>query len=295
MNLDQKKVDAIIRSALKEDIGKVDITSKAVISRSCMVDGVIISRQKAVICGMDIIERIFTLTDKNLKFRPEVKDGDIIVPDQRIACIEGSAVSLLKAERTALNFLAFLSGTATAAREIADKVKDSNVKVYDTRKTVPLNRYFQKYAVRVGGGINHRQGLWDMVLIKDNHIRAFEMQNKNKEQKDIITGIIQRARASVQKNIRIEIEVESLKECEYALEACPDVIMLDNMNPGQIRKAVELRKQQGLEKKVLFEVSGGITLANVSDYADTGIDIISTGSITASVKSVDFSLKVIFK
>jgi nicotinate-nucleotide pyrophosphorylase (carboxylating) len=294
-DLEKKRVDQIIRFAIKEDVGTGDITSQAVVDRFLDADAVIISRQKGVVCGMEIIERVFANVDCSLRFRPMVSDGDTIEPGQEIAFIEGVAQSILKAERTALNFLGLLSGVATSTKKMVDAVEGTGVKIYDTRKTIPLHRYFEKYAVSMGGGYNHRKGLWDMVLIKDNHIRAMAMQMKNSDSQVVIKEIIKRARDSVQKNIRVEIEVETLKECECALDAKPEVIMLDNMPPEMISEAVVIRNKKGLSGKVLFEVSGGITLDNVKKYALSGVDIISTGSITGEVKPVDFSLEIIFK
>lgn len=294
-DLDKKRVDAIIRFALKEDLWTGDITSSSVVDRFLDASSVIIARQKATICGMDIIERVFAAVDFSLRFRPVVKDGDEVSEGQEIAFVEGNAQSILKAERTALNFLGMLSGVATRTKEFVKKVEGTGVKIYDTRKTIPLHRYLEKYAVTVGGGHNHRKGLWDMVLIKDNHIRATSMQMKGADPSKVIPEAIKRARGSVQKNIKIEIEVENLKECEYALKEEPDVIMLDNMTPEVIAEAVSLRSKMGLEGKVLFETSGGITLDNIKEYAISGVDMISTGSITASIRPVDFSLEVIFK
>lgn len=293
MDLDKKRVDTIIRFALKEDIGSGDITSQAVINESLDIDAVILAREHGIIAGMDIIERVFSAIDPNLKFRPIVKDGDVIEPEQEIAFIEGKALSIMKAERTALNFLAFLSGVATKTKKIVDAVKGTNAQIYDTRKTIPLHRYLEKYAVTVGGGKNHRKGLWDMVLIKDNHIRAFGEEIKTKNDEVIIRKIIRRAREYAQKNMKIEIEVETLKECEYALKENPDIIMLDNMTPEMVKKAVALRTAQKSAKNVLFEVSGGITIENVRAYAETGVDIISVGALTSTIQPLDFSLEVV--
>ena len=294
-DLDKKRVDAIVRFALKEDVWTGDLTSQAVLDRFLKADGVIVSREDAVICGMDIAERIFAAVDCSLRFRPAVKDGDIIHPGMEIAFIEGEAHSILKAERTALNFMSLMSGVATNTKKMVDAVKGTGIKVYDTRKTIPLHRYLQKYAVTVGGGINHRKGLWDMVLIKDNHIRAFSMQTGITEPSELFPKIIERARSQVQKNIKVEIEVESLTECEAALSARPDVIMLDNMSSDLAAKASGIRKKMGLEGIVLFEVSGGITLKNIHEFANTGVDIISSGAITSSVHSIDLSLEIIFR
>ncbi|MCK5450461.1 MAG: carboxylating nicotinate-nucleotide diphosphorylase [Candidatus Omnitrophica bacterium] len=294
-DLDKKKVDTIIRFALKEDVWTGDITSRSVLDRFLDADAVIIAKERGTVCGLNIVERVFAAVDCTLRFRPVVKDGDSIEEGQEIAFVEGAAQSILRAERTALNFLGMLSGVSTQTSKMVKAVEGSGIKIYDTRKTIPLHRYLEKYAVTVGGGHNHRKGLWDMVLIKDNHIRAFSMQIKSNETEKVIRGIIKRARDTVQKNIRVEIEVETLKECEYALLEKADVIMLDNMSREDIEKAVDLRKEKGFEKEVLFEISGGITLNNVREYISTGVDIISSGSITAFVQPIDFSLETIFR
>ena len=294
-DLDKKRVDAIIRFALKEDIWTGDITSQSALDRFLTMCSVIISRDKGIICGIDIVERVFAAVECSLKFRPLVRDGDNIEPGQEIAFIEGEAQAILRGERTALNFLAFLSGIATKTRRIVDIIEGTSIKIYDTRKTIPLHRYLEKYAVTVGGGYNHRKGLWDMVLIKDNHLRAFSMQIKETDNKIIISEILKRVKMSVQKNIKIEIEVETLEECGYALDGKPDIIMLDNMSPDAVKKAVAIRKSKGLEKKVLFEISGGITLDNIRNYAQTGVEIISTGSITGTVEPIDFSLEAVLR
>jgi nicotinate-nucleotide pyrophosphorylase (carboxylating) len=288
-----KRVERIVRFTLKEDIWTGDITSEAVLGKGLKVDAVILAKEKGIICGIDVAERVFSVVDTELRFKPLVKDGDNGDAGKEIAYIEGNAVSILRAERVALNFLGHLSGIATKTREMVEAVKGTDVKIYDTRKTMPLHRYLQKYAVTVGGGYNHRWGLWDMALIKDNHLRAYGMLTKSRNDENIIKNIIKDAREGVQKNIRVEIEVETLKECEYALDAGPDVIMLDNMTPDTVKKAVELRRKKGLERKILFEMSGNITAKNAREYALTGADIISSGSLTSSVKSFDLSLEIV--
>ena len=295
LSLDKKRVDAIIRFALKEDIWTGDVTTQSVLDRFLTLDAVILSRQKGMICGIDIVERIFASIEYSLKFRPMVKDGDIVEPGQEIAFIEGEAHAILKAERTALNFLSMLSGIATHTQDLVERASGTAVKIYDTRKTIPLHRYLQKYAVTVGGGYNHRKGLWDMVLIKDNHIRGFMIQSGMKDSTKIIKELIQRTKASVQKNIRIEIEVENLKECECALDEKPDVIMLDNMSVEDINNAIKMREDKKLTNTVLYEVSGGISAKNIKEYASTGVDIISCGSLTSEIKPIDFSLEIIMK
>jgi nicotinate-nucleotide pyrophosphorylase (carboxylating) len=293
MELDKKRIDLIVRYALKEDIWTGDITSQSVLKKSLIVDAVILARQAGMVCGLNVVERVFEAVDTDLKFRPLVKDGDHVEPGQEVAFVEGETQSILKAERTALNFLSLMSGVATSTREMAEKIKGTGAKLHDTRKTIPLHRYLQKYAVTVGGGTNHRKGLWDMVLIKDNHIRAYGIQKKSTDNEKNIKELIKQARSSVQKNIRVEIEVETLKECEYALDEKPDIIMLDNMPPDTVKKAVALRKEKGLVGKVLFEVSGGINSQNINEYALTGAEIISAGKITSSIEPIDFSLEII--
>lgn len=295
MDLDKRRIDKIIKFALKEDIWTGDLTSGSVLDRFLEVDAVIVARERGVVCGMDILERVFASVEFSLRVRPMVSDGDEIEAEQEIAFIEGNAQDILKAERTALNFLSLLSGIATKTRILVNMLEGTGVKLYDTRKTIPLHRYLQKYAVKTGGGHNHRKGLWDMVLIKDNHIRAFAMQKKDFDEERVIREIIRNARSGVQKNIKVEIEVETLAECGWALDEKADVIMLDNMTPEMVKKAVEFRKKKGLEKQVLLEVSGGITTANIKDYAAAGIDIISTGSVTASIEPIDYSLEIIYK
>ncbi|MBD3296745.1 MAG: carboxylating nicotinate-nucleotide diphosphorylase [Candidatus Omnitrophica bacterium] len=294
-DLDRKRVDAIIRFALKEDIWSGDVTSGSVLDDDSTADAVMLARQQGIICGVDIAERVFSSVDEDLKFRPTVSDGDHIEPGQEIAFIEGNATSIMKGERTALNFMSMLSGVSTNTRRMVDILEGTGVKLYDTRKTIPLHRYLQKYAVSVGGGFNHRKGLWDMVLIKDNHIRIFAMDHPDIPPEAVAGEIVKRARANVQKNIRIEIEVESLKECRSALEERPDVIMLDNMPPAMITEAVEMRRASGREGQVLFEVSGGITPQNIRSYAIEGVDMISTGSVTGAVHPVNLSLEIILK
>ena len=174
--LNMQRVERIARYALKEDIWTGDITSEAVLDGALEVDAVIIARQPGIACGTSVAEKVFAVVDPDIRFRPVVKDGDHIEPDSEIAFVEGNARSILKAERVAINFLGHMSGIATRTHAFVEAVKGTETKIFDTRKTMPLHRYMQKYAVRVGGGTNHRWGLWDMVLIKDNHLRAFGMQ-----------------------------------------------------------------------------------------------------------------------
>lgn len=294
MKLEKKRIDRIIRFSLKEDIGTGDVTSRSTVNALFMADAVIVSRQEAIVCGIDIMERIFACVDCTLKFRPSVKDGEKIYPGQEIAFVEGSASSIMKAERTALNYLAMLSGVATETSLVLEKVKNTKVKICDTRKTVPLNRHFQKYAVVCGGGTSHRMGLWDMVLIKDNHIRAYSMQTRCTDNEKVIRDIIRRARKDTQDNIPVEIEVENLKECRWALEEHPDIVLLDNFTPEKVKEAVELRRDMNVSG-VLLEASGEINLHNVYEYAISGVDRISMGSLTSRIIPINFSLQLIYR
>ena len=295
LTLDKKRVDTIIRFALKEDIWTGDVTSSALLERFREIDAVLLSGGKGVICGIDIIERVFAAVEYSVRFKPLVSDGDRIEQGQEIAFVEGETHAVMKAERTAINFLSMLSGIATRTRKLADLTEGTPASIFDTRKTIPLHRYLEKYAVRVGGGKNHREGLWDMVLIKDNHIRAYMMQTGIKDTTEAVKRMVERAKSNVQKNIKIEIEVENLREFESVLDEKPDIIMLDNMKPEDVAEAVSMRKEKGLEKVVLLEASGGIKEEKIKDYASTGVDRISVGALTSDIRPMDFSLEVILK
>jgi len=295
MDLKMQRVERVVRFALKEDVWTGDLTSEAVLEPDLQIDAVVVAGNGGIVCGINVMERTFSVVDSDIRFRPMVKEGDHIESGREVAFIEGNARSILRAERVALNFLGHLSGIATGTRALVDAVKGTRARIYDTRKTMPLHRYLQRYAVTVGGGYNHRWGLWDMVLLKDNHLRAYGIQKKSVNSENIIKNIIRQAKGSVQKNIQVEIEVETAKECEYALSEKPDIIMLDNMPVESVKKAVELRERSGLSRDVLFEVSGGITVENVKEYADTGVERISSGSLTGSVNSLDFGIEVIFR
>lgn len=295
MELDKRRIDRIVKFALKEDIVRGDVTTELVISRLAEADAVIICREEGVVCGLEVAERVFACYDSTLRFRPACRDGELAHPGQELAYIEGYAVSIMAAERTALNYLGMMSGTATRTRRAVEIVRNTASKVYDTRKTIPLNRYFQKYAVLCGGGYNHRMGLSDMVLVKDNHLRAYGMEIKSKESEKIVRGVIRKARSSAQRNLPIEIEVETLKECGWALEEEPDIILLDNFSPDEISSALKIRAEKGKTEKVLMEASGGIDMKNLSEYAATGVDRISMGSLTSNLTPLDLSLEIIYR
>ncbi|NQU95240.1 MAG: carboxylating nicotinate-nucleotide diphosphorylase [Candidatus Omnitrophica bacterium] len=285
MKLDKIRTKRIIKAALKEDIGLGDVTTMNTVHKLESVKAAIVANEDFILCGMDVAEWAINTIDYSVRFKPQVEDGQRVYEGKEIVFLEGHARAILSAERTILNFLCFLSGIATNVKRFAEVAKKYGVKIYDTRKTFPLLRYLEKYAVTVGGGYNHRFGLWDQALIKDNHIKAGNLSAR----KNLISDI----RKKVTKNIKIEIEVETLEEFGAALAGRPEIIMLDNMTPGDIKEAIKLRNKIASAKRPLLEASGGINIENVEEYAKTGIDRISIGSLTDSVESVDMSLEIV--
>jgi len=276
--LDPKLVDKIIKVALDEDLGEVgDITTKAVFPEPQRSKGIILCKDSGIIAGMEIAARVFTLLDNSIIFNPRVDDGEKVQPEQVLATVEGFTQSILTGERTALNFLQHLSGIATLTHKFVERVKSYPVKIMDTRKTLPGLRAFEKYAVQVGGGFNHRLGLYDGVLIKDNHIRAAGG----------IAQAIKTARSHLSNEVKIEVEAETLEQVKEAIEAGADVIMLDNMDINTMLEAVKL-----VNKRALVEASGGVTLENVVKMAKTGVDWISVGVLTQAAPSLDISLEI---
>ena len=292
MHIEKERALPIIRAALKEDIGKGDITTTALIDKFASSKASIIAKEDCVVCGLKIAEWVMTQVDFSVRFKPNCGDGHLVGTGKEIAYLEGHANSILRAERTMVNFLSFLSGIATATKMFADKVKPYGVKIMDTRKTIPLMRYLEKYAVFTGGGVNHRMGLYDQVLIKDNHIAVASCQLSGASKKKLtLKELVNIARKKNLKGTKIEIEVGTVEEFSDALEGKPDIIMLDNMTPQSVRSCVEIRRLSKI--KPVLEVSGGINLDTVEEFAKMRPDIISVGSLTASVKSVDMSLEII--
>jgi len=285
-----------VKEALREDIGKKDITSELIIPKGKKVSATIITRQTCVVCGLDIAREAFKARDKMIKFTPLAQDGRLLKNGGVLARIQGKAGSILAAERVALNYLSLLSGIATETYTFLKAARPYKVKILDTRKTIPGLRQLQKYAVRIGGGYNHRMSLSDMVLIKDNHIKITKSAHRQ------ITGIInlvKEARRKAGKKIKIEIEVRNLREFREALKAAPDIIMLDNMKVSDIKRVVKIRRLMtkgyplSATRYPLLEASGGITLKSINKIASTGIDMISVGALTHSVKSIDMSLEIL--
>jgi len=292
MQLDKDRALPIIKAALKEDIGRGDITTTALIGRGAGSRASIIANEDCVVCGLKIAEWAMALLDFSVRFKPNCDDGSSVGSGKELAYLEGHAVSILRAERTMLNFLSFLSAVSTATMAFVEKARPYGVKIMDTRKAIPLMRYLEKYAVFTGGGANHRMGLYDQVLIKDNHIgvvRSASCVERNK--KIALKDLVETARKKSLKGTRIEIEVTSVEEFSDALAGSPEIIMLDNMTPQNVRSCVEIRRLSRI--KPILEVSGGVNLDTIEEFAKTRPDMISIGSLTASVESIDISLEMV--
>jgi len=277
----EKEIDAAIGIALAEDLAGGDITSEALIPPGLTGKATILAKEKGVLAGIGVAARVFKLIDPTVKVTILIKDGAPLQSGDVIANLSGSVISLLKAERTALNFLQRMSGVASMAAEYAAAIQGLNAKVYDTRKTTPGLRVLEKYAVRMGGGTNHRRDLGDAVLIKDNHIAAMRMTGLNLDQ------IVAKAREKAPEGKTIEVEVTSVAEAAEALKAGPDIIMLDNMSIPDMKRAVDMVKG-----RAKLEASGNITLKNLREVALTGVDIISIGALTHSYSALDISLEM---
>ena len=291
MKLDKERALAIIKAALKEDIGRGDITSSALIDKLAGSRASIVTKEDCVVCGIEIAEWVMSQVETSVRFKPNCKDGNFVGSGTELAFIEGHAAAILRAERTMLNFLSFLSGIATATKLFVDKAKPYGVKIMDTRKTLPLLRYLEKYAVFTGGGTNHRMGLYDQVLIKDNHIKVNSSQLTVDGKRKHLKDLVELARKKNAKGAVVEIEVTSIEEFNDALAGKPDIIMLDNMGVSDVKACVEIRRLA--KTKPLLEVSGGIDIDNVEEYAKTKVDMISVGFLTDSIKSIDISLEIV--
>jgi nicotinate-nucleotide pyrophosphorylase (carboxylating) len=270
----------LIDIALREDIGDGDITTDLFVAEKANAAARIVARERAIVAGAKTAAEVFRRVDPGLKIKIVRQDGSEVKAGNAVIEIQGSVRSILKAERVALNFLQRLSGIATMTRKFVDAAASDHVKILDTRKTTPGLRALEKSAVAAGGGVNHRFGLFDMVLIKDNHLAAVAGF-------DELAKAIQKLRKSKPK-IQIEVEADTLEQVHSFLEIDGiDVILLDNMTPAKIREAIALGRN-----KVKFEASGGITLQNIPQIAATGVDYISIGAITHSAPAIDFSLEM---
>ena len=272
----QSNMDKLILDALKEDIPSEDITTNSVIKSYTKGKAQLICKQDGIIAGLNVFARVFELLDGNFQVRLFCKDGDAVKKYDLIGEVEADIRAILSGERTALNYLQRMSGIATYTRRIVDLLSGSGIRLLDTRKTTPNNRIFEKYAVKIGGGFNHRFNLSDGIMLKDNHIAA--------------AGGIKQAVAQVREYAsfvhKIEVEVETLTMLEEALEAGVDIIMLDNMSVEEMKKAVKI-----VESRALIECSGNITLENIAALREIGVDYISSGALTYASSILDLSLK----
>lgn len=269
-------VDPLIESALKEDVTSEDVTTNAVMPESCMGQVDLICKEDGVICGLQVFSRAFQLLDENTKIELFVKDGDQVKAGQLMGTVTGDIRVLLVGERTGLNFLQRMSGIASYTNSIAKLLEGSKVKLLDTRKTTPNNRIFEKYAVTVGGGYNHRYNLSDGVLLKDNHIGAAGSVRKAVEMARDYAPFVR----------KIEVETENLDMVREAVEAGADIIMLDNMTPEQMKEAVKI-----IDGRAKTECSGNVTKENIDRLINIGVDYISSGALTHSAPIMDISLK----
>lgn len=273
----------LIRLGIAEDLGQAgDITSQAVIPPDLQGKAIVVARAVGVLSGVPIIQMVCTAIDPSLRLELQASDGSTLKPQQPIATIAGSMRSILAVERTALNFLQKLSGIATQTKKYVDQVKGTKCQVLDTRKTTPGWRVLEKYAVRCGGGHNHRMGLFDAVMIKDNHLAGLRHHGTP------LAEAVKQARAAVGHKVIVEVEVESLEQLKEALTAHPDVILLDNMKIVMLRQAVEIRNRAASHTRL--EASGGITMNTLSDVALTGVDCVSVGALTHSAQALDIAL-----
>lgn len=270
-------IQHLIEIALKEDIGPGDITTENLIDPQHKGKGDIIAKEPLIVAGLDVARRVFKYLDPDVMFRSEYNDGDLVKQGDRLANVQGTLRALLSGERTALNFLQHLSGISTFVRSFVNELSGKTIRLVDTRKTTPGWRALEKYAVRVGGAHNHRMGLYDGVLIKDNHIAAFGGIKK----------AIDHIRTKISHLLKIEVEVSSMDQVKEALEARADVIMLDNMSIRQIKEATAL-----IEGRAIVELSGNVTKSALKSLADTGADIISVGALTHSARCVDISMQI---
>lgn len=277
MKLLQCYIDNIITTALMEDINYIDAAADNLIPPEHKSSAYYVAKDTGILCGIDVAKRVFDLAGGDIDFRILMKDGTKVNKGDIIAEMDGSTLTLLKGERTALNVLQHMSGIATATNKCVELVAGTNASVTDTRKTLPGLRALQKYAVTVGGGKNHRYNLSDAAMLKDNHIDAYGG----------ITPAVAELRRKIGHTVKIEVEVRTLDELREALENKVEIIMLDNMNCDEMRQAVEIT-----DGKALLEASGNITAENIRAVAETGVNIISLGALTHSVKCFDISMKI---
>ncbi len=326
MKLELDSIRPLVEMALTEDIGSGDITTEAAIPARARAKGAIVAKERGIVAGLGVAELVFKMVEggserqRGVAFRAKVRDGDRVRKGRVIAEVTGGARSILMGERTAINFLQHLSGIATLTAKFVAKVRPYQVQIMDTRKTTPGWRVLEKYAVRMGGGYNHRMGLYDGVLVKDNHIHLRPGDGKQggkrlvgeKQGAITIRRLVETVRKRVPPQMKIEVEARNLREVREATQSGADIIMLDNMNLAQMKKAVKIiysppriASQRGrqsivpgfyllstIDHRPLLEASGGVKLENVRKIARTGVDIISVGALTHSAKALDISLEI---
>lgn len=269
-------IEKLIRTALREDIGTGDITTASTVSPNAVITGKYVMKDDGIICGLDIVRRVFDAIGADVEYVPLKKDGDEVKRGEVVATVSGNAVAILSGERVGLNLLQHLSGVATCTNKAVEQVKGTKVRITETRKTTPGLRILEKYAVRIGGGSSHRFGLSDGILIKDNHIVAAGG----------VTAAINSARLRAPHTLKIEIETETLDQVREAIAAGADIIMLDNMDCPTMREAVRI-----IDGRAITEASGNMGSRDLAEVAATGVDVISIGALTHSVKALDISLK----
>jgi nicotinate-nucleotide pyrophosphorylase (carboxylating) len=275
LNWNNFKLETIIKNALEEDIGPGDLTTTRLIPASQTSQAVIKAKEAGVIAGLEVAKLVFNSLNTDIEFQSLVEEGAEVTATTKIAQINGATADLLRGERVALNFLQRMSGIATQTKQICDLVADFDLRIVDTRKTTPGLRMLEKYAVRVGGGFNHRQGLYDAVMIKDNHLQAVGS----------IEEAVTKVRRNVAHTVKIEVETEDLAQVKEALQAGADIILLDNMKLELLESAVDL-----IGERAIAEASGEINATTVQEVAQTGVDVISIGALTHSSSSLDISL-----
>ena len=271
-------IDVLIETALKEDIASGDITTNSIISEDETAEGYLLAKVDGIVAGLNVAEMVFKKLDENFEFTPLVEEGEKVRTKTKIAEMRGNLRALLSGERTALNFIQRISGIATETQRYVHALEGTKTKLLDTRKTVPGFRLLDKYAVKMGGGTNHRIGLYDMVMIKDNHIKAAGS----------IKEAVNKVRENISEAIKIEVETTNLKEVKEAIECEADIIMFDNMETAEMAKAVEL-----INGKAKIEASGSMHLQRLKEVAETGVDYISVGALTHSIKAMDISQYII--
>ena len=280
----QNSMYQLIQLALKEDIGSGDVTSRALFgNQSILAKGVFLAKSELVLCGIDILQKVFKKVDPKVQIKILKKEGSFVREGQKIAIIQGSLSSLLKGERVALNFLQHLSGISTQTHRFKEAIRGTKAKILDTRKTLPAWRLLQKHAVKVGGGVNHRMGLYDAFLIKDNHLTHCSS----------VADAVEKVKKRNRKKLKVEVEVTNLTQLEEAIRAQADWILLDNMPLEDLRLSVIKRNHLAIHShRPMLEASGGVNFNNIRAVAQTGVDYISVGALTHSVTAADISLEI---